>query len=211
MTASHPDFIIACADCHISCNAVAHLTKNFGRPFQDGLMAYFYCDFGRSGSDDPFNVIGSLVGQLCSQIDWYPDELESAFDRSGSHVGQRRRPTFTVLKQVLLLLAKDNRITLLIDGLDECGGREEILEFVSSLGEEDGNISMLITSRNELEIQEALKFFTAVRIENRLKEMNRDIQNYVNHRFQSDKKLQKLSNSVKNDIANAMMFKSSGM
>jgi len=112
---------------------------------------------------------------------------------------------------VLLLLAKGNRITLLIDGLDGCGGRQEILEFVSSLGEEDGNISMLITSQNELEIQEALSFFTSVRIENKLKEMNRDIQSCVNHRFQSDKKLQKLSNSVKNDITNAMVFKSSGM
>jgi hypothetical protein len=156
-------------------------------------------------------VIGSLVAQLCSQFGWYPEELELAFDHSSNIAGQKRRPSFSVLRDTLLSFAGDNKIILLIDALDECGRRKDVLDFISNLKEATRYINILITSRDESDIQEALHSFTRLRIESRLNDMDRDIRYFINNRLQSDRKLQWLNSSVKADIAGSLNTKSAGM
>jgi hypothetical protein len=143
---------------------VTYLTRNLSNLSGVAHTAYFYCDFRRSESQDPITVIGSLVAQLCSQFGWYPEELELAFDHSSNIAGQKRRPSFSVLRDTLLSFAGDNKIILLIDALDECGRRKDVLDFISNLKEATRYINILITSRDESDIQEALHSFTRLRI-----------------------------------------------
>jgi hypothetical protein len=174
-------------------------------------MAYFYCDFRSDESQKPINVIGSLVAQLCSQLGCYPEELELAYDRSNTMGGQRRRPTLLVLMHTLQSFARDNEIILLIDALDECSNRKDLIDFICKIPEEMRHIKIFITSRDELDIQEAFRPFTRLRIESHLDEIDQDIRYYIDQCFHSDRQLQWLNSSVKIDIASSLNSKSAGM
>lgn len=163
-----------------SSRVVEYLTRNVVQVHGEACMAYFYCDFRRSEYQDPVNVIGSLVAQLCSQLH-FPLELQLAFTHSSSG-GQKRGPTLSMLTETVNMLAKENKIILLIDALDECDKRDNILNAISSLKGAD-NINLLITSRTELDIQEGLYFFNLLRIESNLDAVDEDIRSYISHRL----------------------------
>lgn len=175
------------------------------------LAAYFYCDFRKTELQEPANVIGSLVAQLCSQVGWYPEELELAYDRSSNTAGQKRRPTFSVLQQALEVLAKDGKLILLVDAIDECNCRKDLIELICRLTQTIQQVKILITSRDELDIREAFHVFARVRMESRLEDMDRDIRDYINSRLQSDPKLQWLNASIRATIASSLNAKSAGM
>lgn len=188
-----------------------NLTPNDPDSYGKFCMAYFYCDFRKRESQDAINLVGSLAAQLCHQFGWFPEELVHAFDHSRNGVGQTKRPRYALLTEVLQSFSSIWRISLLIDALDECGGRKDVLDFLTNLQEATRNVSIFITSRDELDIQEALRSFTRLRIENHLDQVDRDIGYYINHRLQSDKTLQRLTTSIKNDIQRSLTSKSAGM
>ncbi|OCL09903.1 hypothetical protein AOQ84DRAFT_246552, partial [Glonium stellatum] len=72
-------------------------------------------------------------------------------------------------------------------------------------------VSALVTSRDQLDIQEALWSFQRLRMESRLQEVDNDIAFYVDHRLQSDQRLKRLSGPVKSDIKQALSTKSASM
>ena len=187
------------------------MTSNLGDLSEVACAAYFYCDFRKSELQEPVNVIGSLVAQLCSQVGRYPDELEIAYDRSSNMPGQRRRPSLSVLQHVLQVFAEKGKLILLVDAVDECNCRKDIIEFISSLTQTIQHVNILITSRDELDIREAFHVFTRVRMENQLENMDGDIRNYIDSRLQSDPKLQWLNPSIRATIASSLNARSAGM
>jgi hypothetical protein len=186
------------------------LTDSDSNAVEEARVAYFYCDFRKSESQSPVNVLGSLVAQLCAQSGWFSEDLKIEFDCSNS-AGQRRRPSFFALRGALQSFSKEGRVILLIDALDECNKRNEVLEFISVVQEATENINILITSRDEPDIRAALPTFARTRLENWSIEMNRDIRAYLNHRLERDPRLQWLAASVKIDIARSLDAKSAGM
>lgn len=188
---------------------VAHLTRYREDTFDDVGIAYFYCDFTRSEFKNARNIIGSLVAQLCSQFQC-PEELILAFKDSLSP-GQRRRPSWELLKQTLSWFSKDQKILILVDALDECEQREEVLNFLSKLREDSGKISMLVTSREEADIEGAFQSFSRLRIEKRRPEVDRDIKSYIDQRLEVDAGLKGLPPSVKADIRLSLNGKCAGM
>lgn len=115
-----------------------------------------------------------------------------------------------MLMEILVVLAVERKVILLIDALDECDKRGDILAAVASL-EKAESIKMLITSRAEPEIQQELHFFAELRLENNLQAVDQDINNYINHRLESDRKLLWLNPGIKSDIIELLKYKSQGM
>lgn len=172
------------------------------------LTAFFYCDFRKPESQDPLNVLGSLVAQICSQLEFCPEELELAFSHSRH---SNKRPTITLLRDILCSLSISRRIVLLIDGVDECNERKELLKSMTYFKHMSENISIFLTSRHELDIQDALISFEHIRIETWTKEVDKDIEIYIDHRLQTDQRLLRLKDSVKEEIRQCLHSKSSGM
>ena len=192
-----------------SSNIVEYFTQNAKEVSNEACMAYFYCDFRRPESQDPVNVIGSLVAQLCSQMRYFPKKLELAFAHCSSG-GQKRRLTLPVLMEILVVLSVERKFILLVDALDECDKRGDMLNTIVSL-KQAVNINMLITSRAEPEIQDTLFFFRKLCIESNLQEVGQDIRRYIEHCLESDRKLLWLNPSVRSDIANSLNSRSHGM
>lgn len=176
----------------------------------DNLVAIFYCDFRRKETQDLVNMIGSLVSQLCFQSGIFPIELEEAFQQVHNTVGHQK-PTLQLLRQILENFVQRSHVVILIDALDECLQRQEAVDFISGLQRTKSSPSILITSRDDVEMQAGLYMFTHMRIEGHLAEVNQDVESYIKHRLSSERRLQWLNDSVKDDIASLLIEKSAGM
>ena len=189
---------------------MTYLTQEVNNGGEGNLTAIFYCDFRRKETQDLVNMIGSLVGQLCYQSGIFPIELEEAFQQVHNTVGHQK-PALQLLRQVLEDFASRSHVVLLIDALDECLQRQEAVDFISDLQKTRSSLSILITSRDDVEMQAGLYLFTHMRIEGHLVEVNQDVESYIKYRLWSERRLQWLNDCVKDDIATLLIEKSAGM
>lgn len=187
---------------------MSHLESQLLSTQQPALMAFFYCDFRHRESQDHLNVLGSLVAQICSQISHCPDELEIAFNHSRY---SDKRPTAMLLRSILSFISTTRKVLLLIDAVDECNQRQELLSVMTHLQEQNKNISVLLTSRQELDIEDALVSFDHIRIEDWTKEVDDDIKTYIDQRLQADASLLRLKHSVRKEIRTGLHQRSLGM
>ena len=127
-------------------------------------------------------------------------ELQTAFQGSEQASGARKPPSFSILRSTLQSLSRFQRITLLIDAIDECESRQDLLEFISDLEHSTRRISVLVTSRDEVDIKDALTSFKRVQIEHHVKKVDEDIKSYIEHRLSFDARLRKLQPSLKENI-----------
>ncbi|KAH4986916.1 hypothetical protein HBH69_015840 [Parastagonospora nodorum] len=189
-------------------NVILSLQDQITRSPQRTVAAFFYCDFRQRESQDPINILGSLAAQICYQSESYPSELELAFQHS-LHSG--KRPSIALLRDALCALSVSARIVLLVDAIDECSERQELLSTFNYLLDMSANITILLTSRHELDIQDALVPFEHVRIEDWIKEIDEDIETYINYRLESDLRLSRLKPSIKDEVRDSIHGKSHGM
>jgi hypothetical protein len=191
-----------------SANIIASLESRSYTLSEPTFTAFFYCDFRHRESQDPLNVLGSLVAQICSQMGSYPEELEVAYQHSRH---SNKRPSVALLRDILCSLSVSRRLVLLVDAVDECENRRELLSSMTYLQTMSKNISVFLTSRHELDIQDALISFEHVRIENWTREVDEDIKTYIDLRLQTDPSLLRLKQSVREEIRERLHEKSSGM
>ena len=105
---------------------------------------------------------------------------------------------------------------IILDALDECGERDELLNhFEQIVSWEDANLHFLATSRREQDIEQALTPTTNPRnrisIQSEL--VNADIRTYVHDRLQIDRKLKRWQkdSKVQMEIEDTLMTKAHGM
>lgn len=95
---------------------------------------------------------------------------------------------------------------LIIDGLDECSGRKSLLSTLLEFNVR--NIKILVTSRPELDIKEVLSTNHSLNIDDHV--VN-DIVTYVRWEIESDPKLSKIEQRLKQEIQDQLIAKSDGM
>lgn len=138
-----------------------------------------------------------------------PTELLEEYEANYSR-DQNRRPSAFVMVEALRELSRMSPLLLLIDALDECEPRAEILELLETLQRID-NVRVLVTSRDESDVRNELISFSRLKLETYSAEVNGDIAAYLDHRLNSDRKLQWLSASVRKDISAVITEKAAGM
>lgn len=191
-------------------NIATYLSQESNLPSSKRRLAYFYCDFTQQEFQSANNVLGSLTAQVCAQLN-VPDVLKNEFVESHKG-GQKRPPTTQALFRTLAQLAQGCTLMLVVDALDECDDRGKVLSFISMLQAEDLAVKVLVTSRNELEIEDALSSsFSRLRLEYQRNEVDRDIKVYVEHRLGTDVRLKYLPAAVKTEIQQSLEEKSAGM
>jgi hypothetical protein len=176
------------------------------------LLAYFYCDFRSPETRDPLNLAGSLLAQICFKLRSFPASLEAAFERcnvSGSPYGMRT--SLSTITEILIEVVSQNRVTIFIDGLDECEERQDILAFFQQLAGEANFSNILVSSRDEADIREMLSGFPRMRLEAASASLNRDINYYINHRLDHDREFKWLKPSFKQIIRERLSAQAKGM
>jgi hypothetical protein len=179
---------------------------------EPALVAYFYCDFRNPDTRDPLNLAGSLLAQICFKQKSCPASLETAFDScqmSGSPYG--RRTNLATITDMILEVASQHRVTIFVDGLDECEGREDILDLFRQLGTQGTLLNILVSSRDEADIREALSEFPRMRLETASACLDRDIDSYINHRLAHDRDFKWLKPYFQQIISQRLSTQAKGM
>ena len=153
-------------------------------------MAYFYFDFRDANKQRLRDLVPSLLTQLSSCSGPCCDILSDLYSAHDEGKNQPSDSNLTkCLKQMLTLLATDQRLTyLIIDALDESPNtsgipspRERVLCLVKELVElRLPNLRIYITSRPEIDIRDVLEPLTSLRVSlHDQSGQKQDIEDYV--------------------------------
>jgi hypothetical protein len=175
---------------------------------------YFYFDFNDSQKQDAEPMLRSLLCQLLQCLFTIPKGVDALF--SSCESGQRQ-PAMDPLLEATRQAAQDfTQIYIVLDALDECKQRSELLDTLETVaGWQLGNLHLLMTSRKEIDIERSLEAYVeesdTVCLQRDV--MNQDIQRYVHQRLRDDKGLAKWNKdaAIRREIEAALMHGARGM
>jgi len=172
-------------------------------------FAYFYFDFSDSSKRTVTGMLRSMIHQL--SIHSLAPELDKLYQQCSEGT---REPTRNALLEALISTSSITQRTFLImDALDECLERDEVLEVITELLDVQSNqIRLLTTSRKELDIEKALRDKMESIID--LQEgdgVAHDICLYVQQCIHKDKNLKKWPPNLKEEMQTALVDGAHGM
>ena len=159
-------------------------------------------------------MIRSLIVQLSSECVKVPQILASSYS---SYMNGERQPVYDslllILHQMMRLFAETY---LVLDALDECLERQELLGAINELnGWKDVNLHILTTSRWERDIEESLEPLCNEHDKICIQSIhiNDDIRAYIHGRLQTDRDFQRWRDKpkVQLEIEDTLMFEADGM
>ncbi|SLM39321.1 P-loop containing nucleoside triphosphate hydrolase [Lasallia pustulata] len=177
-------------------------------------VAYFYFDFNDVEKQKSDKMIRSLITQLSRQSKKKLNKLEALFSFCDN--GERQPDVEGLLRVLKEVLEGFDETYIVLDALDECTDRKELLE---RMGEIQGwklrQLRMLVTSRWLIDIKESLEPLTESRgricIQSSL--VDADILTYVRGRLQNDRDLKRWRGmpQVQEEIETTLKEKANGM
>ncbi|KAH9041800.1 hypothetical protein EDB84DRAFT_1559566 [Lactarius hengduanensis] len=139
-------------------------------------VAFFYCEHDSPKKHDPRSLLATLLHQILRQLPAGPWDGLELDPFSTAHSLEN---LCSSLKTACNYLERTRPVFLVIDALDECDRttREELLPLLISLGNDS---RLLLTSRNEEDIWNALKSFPLIAITDQ--DVKNDIHQYVSRK-----------------------------
>jgi hypothetical protein len=123
-------------------------------------VAYFYCDYQQASTGEPINILGSLAAQIAKHDEAAFLHLVELYEKCHPENGVPVPLGISDLDAGVQLMASCfDDVSIIIDGLDECGDRtsEVLLTLTSLASVASSNIRTLLFSRNEHTIQQYLR------------------------------------------------------
>jgi predicted ATPase len=177
-------------------------------------LAYFYFDFNDRQKQSSDMLVRSLVAQLTKQCIEVPKSLDKLFL---THDNGYQQPSQTPLLEILHDFIKGfPHVYLIIDALDECEEREELMNIIATVAAwKVQGLHVLLTSRREGNIK--------LTLENLIDEQNivcvqadvvdRDIKLYVREQLANNISFRKwrTDDAVRQHIENCLGERARGM
>jgi hypothetical protein len=150
---------------------------------------YFYFDFKDTEKQNPDLMVRSLLYQLLQQCKTIPLSLDTLF----ASYGIGRQPSLqALLKTLQRTMEGFNQIYIVLDALDECNQRIELMSVLKIVaGWQNQDLHLLMTSRKEQDIESSMEDFLCAEnyVYLQSDRVDTDIQLYVKHRLSYDKTL----------------------
>lgn len=197
----------------LSSKVLDHLRAELAKNGEDGHVALsFFFDFKSHNQQSLDDLLRSLAMQLYIHHAPTRPVLHNLHD-----LCVHPRPITNTLKAtVRQMLGRIQQAYLVIDALDECKTRSELLFFLEGLaGARDGNIRLLVTTRKDKEIQSSLQQWLPwddiIHVNNT--NIAADIREYVAWRLREDPHFGRwrADHSLQNAITDKITQKADGM
>jgi ankyrin repeat domain-containing protein 50 len=171
-------------------------------------VAYFYFDFKDTKKQNPQEFLRSVIVQISAEFPARPEALETLYSQSQD--GQRQPTRDALMSTLRDMLGNLEETFIIVDALDECDNREELLEILNELTTwEPQQLHILTTSRREKDIEEVLGPLTSqICIQNAI--VNADIRLYIRNTIHGTS-WRKWSQEVRNEVEVELMANADGM
>ncbi|KZP04521.1 hypothetical protein FIBSPDRAFT_398294 [Athelia psychrophila] len=174
--------------------------------------AYFFFD-GTSAEAAHLvhdKLVRSIIMQLAHRCDGIPAALAEMYRKYDK--GSRQPPSEILAATLDDILDCFDDVYIVIDSLDECSERKDLLEWIQSISSRaSGKLHMVVSSRPEPEIMQGLRALSQledIRISGH--EIESDIHSYLNTRL-SQHDAAKWTNTQKDMIGEALLDGADGM
>ncbi|KAK5135374.1 hypothetical protein LTR08_005316 [Meristemomyces frigidus] len=177
----------------------------------DCVVLYFYFDFNDASKQIFDKMLRSLISQLYLQCEESQKHLDHLYTSCRRGTVQASSHSLVATLQVMMEEAGD--LTIVLDALDECTTRKELLSWLASLSQEATQI--LMTSRKEEDIESSLTkwILPSAVVPVQQAAVDKDILAVVRSRISEDQELQRWQSmlEVRNMIETRLMEKADGM
>jgi hypothetical protein len=177
----------------------------------DMVIVYFYFDFNNTQKQDPELMVCSLLQQLLQRLAMVYRSIDAFFS---SCENGTRPPLHTLLDVTHQAMQKFSHVYVVIDALDECSKRSELLDVLETIASwQLQNLHLLMTSQKERDIETSLESYVRDSICLQSDVVDTDIQRYIQQRLSDDRNLTKWSKDadIKRDIEDALIRGACGM
>ena len=174
--------------------------------------AYFFFD-GRDGQKDSQrleSLICSLIEQLSTQCGGIPVSLAELYE--SCHSG-RSQPSMSSLSATLLLILEAfSHVYVVLDALDECAERKDLLKWIKEMTSwRKGKLHLLATSRLEEDITKILRLLDPHYVYLEPNVVTCDIERYINRILEVDEAFERWDDEVKVIIKSTLLESARGM
>jgi Cdc6-like AAA superfamily ATPase len=202
--------IPGCGKTVLSSTIIEHLKSNIE---PDQPLLYFYFDFSDANKQTFENMLRSLVNQLYQEQPKTRHHLDQIWK---SHKGSNQHLSKQSLKAILLAMLSDvNKVSIVLDALDESTTRREVTACLKSILELGSNCRILVTARREEDIETAFRHWTEPedRISIRESDIDGDIRAYVSHTVRNSNELDRWQSrpGVQDEIESKLVERADGM
>jgi Cdc6-like AAA superfamily ATPase len=175
--------IPGCGKTVLSTSVIEELQRQSKADTYCSNVVYFYFDFNEKTKQTVDNMARSLISQCSRHAKVAQQQLDDLFGRHEN--GKKQPSTESLLAALQATLQKSGCVQIVLDALDECTTRKELLLWIRELFPlRIANIQLFATSRREHDIQSNLTQWANARemlsIQGEL--VNEDIRSYVEFR-----------------------------
>ena len=184
---------------------------NFVEDDHGATISYFYFDYKDISKRDSRKAIETLIVSMSYQS---PAALDYVEDISKKYREFNSQCTFQTLCSILKkCLEFQQRNFIILDALDECNDREELLHFLVELSKsESSRLNLLMSSRREADIQRQLDHLPQITLAEASNA--HDIDLYIQSRLQemvNGKKLKLRDPNLQEEIFQCLTSRANGM
>jgi hypothetical protein len=175
-------------------------------------FAYFFFDGrdGQRGLQLVDSLIRSLIAQFAAPYGGIPATLAKLY--KSCHDG-RSQPSVQSLQSVLLtILESFDNIYIVLDALDECTERKDLLKWIKEMTSwRKGKLHLLSTSRPEEDIAKHLRLLDPDHVYIKQDLVTHDIEMYIDCILDGEDSFEHWSDEIKAIIKNTLVEKTGGM
>ncbi|KAJ5092536.1 hypothetical protein NUU61_007406 [Penicillium alfredii] len=169
-------------------------------------LAYFYCAFGDTASQDLVNILGSLVAQLSSSMPSILDSIRPIYNDTPKSQTHRHPIDINILEDAIIRHSSGSRqVVLLIDAINESLHAERIKRSLLRLASLSTNLRIVITSTTDV-----ISSIHATAVNMNAEVIRNDIEAFIHHRFKQDETLGHLSAALKEEISTTLLSEADG-
>ena len=180
------------------------------------VVTYFFCSFTNAASQDPVNLLGSLLVQLCN-IDatlWTGVDARYSKEPSKSNSSCEPLSLGEATSMLVDALRKFPRVYIIVDALNESKQSESALIFMTlrDLSRGHEGLRILFSSTEELlapAMERGSRLLSIVSMTSAL--VDDDIRLYVESRLACNDRLRRLPSSLKDNIRSKLLSRADGM
>ncbi|KAI9770356.1 MAG: hypothetical protein M1839_003233 [Geoglossum umbratile] len=201
--------IPGCGKTVLSSTVIEHI-KTICRKDSQCQYIFYYFDFSDSKKQEVVGLLRSALAQLASRNLETLREVENLYGRNDR--GKQQPDKKNLLSILLSVLRSPLRTYLIIDALDECSQREELLKVLSSIYRQcSEHVNILVTSRKEYDIELAFDSLASSSIGIQQSVVDADIRIHVKTCLVEDAKLRRWPLAVKKEMEDALVRGAQGM
>jgi hypothetical protein len=148
---------------------------------QSSAFAYFFFDGkdGQKGSQTVESLIRSLIRQFSTAYGGVPAVLTKLYH--SCHDGGAQPSVESLQATLLLIIEAFNDVYIVLDALDECAERKDVLKWIDqTISWKKSKLHLLATSRPEEDIAKHLRSLDRDHINIKQDLVSRDIERYIN-------------------------------